>query len=71
MVELDNVDLHCVQSLVSLLVSIHDHVLACSLFLHRGICHLSHVSLSGYHSAEGHTSVLPAMRNVSLPLLCG
>lgn len=37
---------------------------------HRGICDLSHLPLTGYNSAEGHASLLPAMWNLSLTLLC-
>lgn len=37
---------------------------------HRGICDMSYLPLTGYNSAEGYTSLLPAVWNLSLTLLC-
>lgn len=45
-------------------------IIQLSLCVHRGIRDLSHLPLTRNNSAEGHTSLLPAMWNLSLTLLC-
>ena len=37
----------------------------------RGVCDLSYLSVKRHHLAKGHPPVLPAVRDMWLPLLCG